>query len=137
MGPRWTTQRDVHLELWTDRSILAGEYWQAEIDDALAVADFGLLCVSASFLASPYIDKVELPALMTAGRIVIPLALEPLDLRRLDLKGLDLLQIFHLARPGSPRGLSFEECRGVNSKRFGNELVGQIVQRLSAGGRLA
>jgi len=137
MGPRCATQRAAELELWTDRMIVAGQDWGREIEEALEPADFGLLCVSPSFLASPFVTEVELPALMAVGRIVIPLALEPLALDRLDLKGLELLQIFHLRPPRTPAGMSFEECRGVNAKRFCDELVGEIVQRLRAEGRVA
>ena len=130
MAPRCSTLREVELALWTDRHIVAGQSWRREIDGALDAADFGLLCLSPSFLASPFITAVELPALTSGDRIVIPLALEPLALDRLDLKGIELLQIFHLRRPRSPRGLSFDECRGVDTKRFCDELVGEIVQRL-------
>ena len=130
MTPRCSTLREVHLELWADRLIVAGQGWRQRIDRALEDAGFGLLCVSPSFLASRFITAVELPALMTRGRIVIPVALEPLALDQLDLKGLELLQIFHLRRPRSPRGLSFDECRGVDAKRFCDALVGEILQRL-------
>jgi hypothetical protein len=137
MGPRCSTRRDVEIELWTDRMIVAGQDWNGAIVAALGDADFGLLCVSPSFLASPFVTGVELPALMAAERIVIPLALEPLDLVGMDLKGLELLQIFHLRRPRTSQGLSFEEYRGVNAKRFCDELVAQIVQRLRANREVA
>src|ERR1044072_213471 len=137
MAPRCSTLREVELALWADRLIVAGQRWREEIDGALEEADFGLLCVSSSFLASAFITAVELPALVSRGRIVIPLALEPLALGQLDLKGLELLQIFHLRTPHSPRGLSFDECRGVNAKRFCDDLVGEIVQRLRVEGSIS
>jgi len=137
MRPRCATQRDVELRLWSDRAIVAGTRWSQDIEAALKDADFGLLCVSPSLLASSFITRVELPELLREERLAIPFALEPLDFDGLDLEGLDALQVFHLRRPGESRGRSFDECRGVNVKRFCDELVGEIVQRLRAAGRLA
>jgi hypothetical protein len=137
MRPRCATQRDVELRLWSDRTIAAGERWHEEIETALADADFGLLCVSPSMLASSFATSVELPELLRAERLAIPFALEPLDLDGLDLKGLESLRVFHLRMRGAPRGRAFDECRGVNAKRFCDELVGEIVRRLHAAGRLA
>jgi hypothetical protein len=136
MRPRCATQRDVELRLWLDRTIVAGERWRREISAALADADFGLLCVSPSLLASSFITRIELPELLGEERLAIPFGLEPLNLEGLELKGLEALQVFHLRRPGESRGRSFDECRGVNAKRFCDELVGEIVRRLQAGGRL-
>jgi hypothetical protein len=136
MRPRCATQRDVDLRLWSDRTIVAGERWEQAIAAALADADFGLLCVSPSLLASSFITTVELPEFLREERLAIPFALEPLDVDRLDLKGLEALQVFGLRRPGASRGRSFHECHGVNAKRFCDELVGEIVQRLRAAGRL-
>lgn len=95
-----------------------------------------MLCVSPGLLASSFITRVELPEFLRQERLAIPFALEPLDFDGLDLKGLGALQVFHLRRPGESRGRSFDECRGVNAKRFCDELVGEIVQRLRAAGRL-
>ncbi len=129
LRPRCASLRDLEIELWSDRVILAGQDWAREIAVAAEAADFGLLCVSPSFLASPFVTEVELPALMAGERTIIPVALEPLALELLDLKGLDPLQIFHLRPPRSARGLSFDECkgRGVNEKRFCDALVAELV----------
>jgi hypothetical protein len=137
MRPRCGTQRDVELRLWSDRAIVAGAAWMQEIGSALADADFGLVCVSPGLLASSFVTSVELPALLRGGRLTIPFALKPLDLDELDLNGIEALQVFHLRRPGESRRRSFQDCRGVNVKRFCDELVGEIVQSLSAVGRLA
>jgi hypothetical protein len=137
LRPRCSTRRDVEIALWTDRMVVAGQDWGRSIAAALEQADFGLLCVSPSFLASAFVAEVELPALTASDRIVIPLALEPLALEALDLKGLELLQIFHFRPPRAARGRSFDECRGVDAKRFCDELVGEIVQRLRAAGSIA
>jgi TIR domain-containing protein len=137
MRPRCMTQRDVELRLWSDRIIAAGERWRKEIVAALRNADFGLFCVSPSLLASSFIATVELPEFLREERRAIPFALEPLNLDGLDLNGLESLQIFHLRRPGESRQRSFDECRGVNAKRFCDELVGEIVLRLHTAGRVA
>lgn len=137
MRPRCATLHDVELRLWSDRAIVAGTRWMHEIAGSLAAADFGLVCVSPSLLASSYITTVELPELLREERLAIPFALEPLDLDGLDLKGLAALQVFHLRRPGESRRRSFRECRGVNVKRFCDEIVDEVVRRLIAAGRLA
>jgi hypothetical protein len=136
MRPRCAVQREVELQLWSDRAIVSGERWKREIAVALGAADFGLLCVSPSLLASPFVTTVELPEFLRDERLAIPLALEPLDFDKLDLKGLEALHVFRLRHPGKPVGRSFVECGGVNTKRFCDELVGEIVRRLGAAGRL-
>lgn len=53
--------RDVGLvAYWHDREILAGTDWNREIDTHLNSAQIILLLVSLDFLASPYINSVEL-----------------------------------------------------------------------------
>jgi hypothetical protein len=137
MRPRCATHRVAELRLWMDRSIAAGERWRQEIVTALTNADLGLLCVSPSLLASSFITTVELPEFLREERLAIPFALEPLNFDRLDLKGLESLQIFHLRRSGEARGRSFDECRGVNAKRFCDELLYEVMRRLDDAGRLA
>ncbi len=110
--------------------ILVGEAWQQEIKRTLRDADFGLLCVTPSFLASEYVTAVELPALLGAERVVIPVAIEPLDFTGGDLKGLEGRQIFRYRPERATRQLSFAECGGVNPKRFCDTLVQQIVARV-------
>jgi hypothetical protein len=137
MRPRCAALRQVELQLWTDRTIAVGERWREEIESAIAVADFGLLCVSPGLLASSFVTTVELPGLLREERLAIPFALEPLKMDRLDLKGLESLQIFHLRRNGGALGRSFGECRGVDAKRFCDELLGEIVRRLEDAGAIA
>src|SRR5215475_1481722 len=56
--------RAYRFELWRfDEAILVGEDWDAQVRDALAVSELGLLAVSYAFLRSTYITDVELPAL--------------------------------------------------------------------------
>ena len=107
---------------WTDHQILPGEHWRVEIDSALARSCFGLLLLSPSFLASPFIIKNELSPLLEKPRVV------PVELHRLlfdgtmDLKGLENRQIFR-----DSKGKSFDACRTPPDRRnFALELYGRI-----------
>jgi hypothetical protein len=128
--PRCTMHREFEIELWSDELLPAGTHWQRAISSTIEASDFGLLCVSASFLASRFVTEVELPALTAEQRIVVPFALEPIDIDRINLRGLQALQIFHLRGGGGARRRSFDECRGVQAKHFCDSLVGEIGQRL-------
>jgi ABC-type sugar transport system substrate-binding protein len=71
------------IKAWHDGKISAGTVWDAEIKKNLNAADIILLLVSADFLASDYIGKVELKQAMKrheAGKVrVIPVILRPVD----------------------------------------------------------
>jgi serine/threonine protein kinase len=54
------------LRVWSDARIDAGESWRAEIGAALARSRIGLLLVSPAFIASSFIQKEELRALLAA-----------------------------------------------------------------------
>jgi internalin A len=47
-------------EIWTDKNIPIGENWRKEIEAAIRICDYALLAVSNRFLASEFIQKVEL-----------------------------------------------------------------------------
>jgi len=116
---------------WSDRAILPGESWDERIRAALVASHIGLLLVSPAFLASQYIQAVELPALL-GPRPVIPVLLAGVDPRRHDLRGLERLQLFGLRRTGSGGlGLrSYRECTGRQRDRFVTTLFEQIEDRL-------
>jgi hypothetical protein len=65
--------------VWSDDQIPAGAVWRDEISNALGAADVALLLVTAPFLASRFINDVEIPTLLkrnaSAGLIVIPVIL--------------------------------------------------------------
>lgn len=67
------------VEVWTDDLIAPGAKWRDEIAKAMAAADVALLLVSASFLASKFINDNEVPELLrrnaAAGLVVIPVIL--------------------------------------------------------------
>jgi hypothetical protein len=72
----WLNRLKTHLEkhptsrsilLWDDTRIRAGDNWRNAIRTALASAKIAVLMVSTHFLASPYIDQVELNHLRSAA----------------------------------------------------------------------
>jgi hypothetical protein len=68
---------------WHDRKIAAGDEWRGAIDEHLERAQIILLLVSADFLASEYINDVELARALdrhNAGEArVIPVILRPVS----------------------------------------------------------
>ena len=56
--------RGEELVLWDDSKIMAGSNWEADISRAMATARVAVLLVTPSFLASEYVVKVELPAIL-------------------------------------------------------------------------
>ncbi|MBK8193473.1 MAG: toll/interleukin-1 receptor domain-containing protein [Lewinellaceae bacterium] len=67
------------IQPWNDADILPGEDWDDSIRRELADADIILLLVSADFLATPYIQSVEIKTTMErhnqSKAIVIPVVL--------------------------------------------------------------
>lgn len=92
--------RGYQFELWRfDEAILVGEDWDAQVRDALAVSELGLLAVSNAFLGSAYITGVELPALVDVpGKRAIPVSVRRTS-RHADLHGLEGKQIYGHQRP--------------------------------------
>jgi len=52
---------DKGLDVWSDKDIIPGQEWPAEIDNSLARAKVAVLLVSANFLNSEFIRDKELP----------------------------------------------------------------------------
>ncbi len=78
-------QRAQLISGWSDRKILPGTEWAAEIQAAMERAGIILLLISADFLASEYCFNIELPFALkrhqTGSAIVIPVLLRPVEWR--------------------------------------------------------
>jgi hypothetical protein len=87
---RWLERLQVHLKpvtqqanirVWDDTLIEPSMKWLNEIKRELASARAAGLLVSADFLASEFITKIELPALLaaaeSAGTIILPVIVSP------------------------------------------------------------
>jgi diguanylate cyclase (GGDEF)-like protein len=74
-------EREGRIEAWDDTRIDIGSKWLTEIQEAIRNARVAILLVSADFLASDFIDRVELPSLLRgadAGIIeVVPVIVSP------------------------------------------------------------
>lgn len=68
-----------NIQTWNDADILAGAEWDTQIRQELREADIIILLVSADFLATPYIQSVEIKTAMERHRqgeaVVIPVIL--------------------------------------------------------------
>src|SRR3712207_2094838 len=59
--------RNRGLEVWSDDRMVVGEEWRPQLADAINRASLALVLVSGELLASPFIMKEELPALVERG----------------------------------------------------------------------
>jgi hypothetical protein len=77
------------IETWTDRQLLPGQEWDAEIQKRLTEADLILLLVSANFFASTYSYQREMQVALDRrqkdGVVVIPIILSAVDWERAPL----------------------------------------------------
>jgi serine/threonine protein kinase len=55
--------RFAGIDLWTADQIRPGESWREKLDEALEKADVALLLISSDFLASAFLQDVEVPKL--------------------------------------------------------------------------
>src|SRR5690349_20190511 len=60
--------RGEKLVLWDDSMIRSGENWARVIETAIASARVAVLLVTPAFLASDYVNDVELPAILNKSK---------------------------------------------------------------------
>lgn len=76
-------ERELLIDVWVDTKLQGGQSWRAEIENALKAAKAAILLISASFWASDFIVRYELPILLThareRGMRIIPVILSPSD----------------------------------------------------------
>jgi hypothetical protein len=69
------------IDFWSDTRISAGKKWKDEITNAIDSASAAVLMISADFLASDFVTKVELPRILQAnekkGMLLLPLIVKP------------------------------------------------------------
>ena len=85
LGGWFGSAKNYTFEAWHDVEILPGQDWHVEIQAAIQACDFGLLLVSADFLARPYITGQELhhfvapdPHAQKPRKLAVPVALRSL-----------------------------------------------------------
>ena len=69
-------ERRGTIATWSDTQIEAGDQWRAKIQASMVGAHAAILLVTPGFLASDFINQVELPALLNAaeqGLVLIPI----------------------------------------------------------------
>lgn len=71
------------VELWVDRGIRPGDYWDKTIRENIESADVALVLVSQAFLNSDYCNTVEMSAFINKqkerGLRILPVILSPCD----------------------------------------------------------
>jgi TIR domain len=74
-------ERDMLIDIWEDSRIKLGAKWHSEIEDAMNSAAVAILMISADFLASDFVMKKEVPALLrtaeSRGTVIMPLIIAP------------------------------------------------------------
>jgi hypothetical protein len=119
-------ERKGLVDCWDDTRIAAGMKWREEIQNALDTAEIAILLISSNFLASDFIDEVELPRLLkaaeTRGTLILPLILDPCD-ANLSLSELEQFQAVN------PLNKPLDSMTENERKATFNRLVKQISDR--------
>lgn len=72
------------ISIWSDRAIEVGKLWDMEIKNALEKAEIILFLLSPAFLASDYINEIEILGAMERHKNhqvkLIPIMLRPCDI---------------------------------------------------------
>lgn len=120
---------DPRVEVWDDQMIGTGESWQERIADAIRHSDAAVLLLSADFLASEFITRIEIPGLLegqrTNGARLMPLLVRECPWQR---RGwLESLQM----RPAGGRNLSRLDDPEKELSDFAREIATLFDELLS------
>jgi hypothetical protein len=101
---KWLRELDPHLkglelsaqlERFDDRQLLGGDDWDVEVKAALDRADIVVLLVTANFIGSEYIHRVELPTALKRradqGCVIIPVLFETCYRKLLEIEDVNYL----------------------------------------------
>jgi sulfur transfer complex TusBCD TusB component (DsrH family) len=87
-----TFERKKEIAVWADHIILAGEKWDTQIKQKLEESEIIVFLVSQDFLASDYINNVEIKnAIENKKLIIIPLIIRPIEMSQLPLNSLQVI----------------------------------------------
>lgn len=128
LTPNLSILRGVRIGWWEDSHLLLGDDFRTAIAGELGGCDYGVLLMSPSYLASPFVTRYELPRFVgaAADRGALPVALRgplPLDGSR-ELHGIEQKMIFQY------RGKAFSELNGAGRDAFASELATQVRRRI-------
>lgn len=119
-------ERRGQVRRWDDTLIAPGERWAQEIGEALARAKVAVLLVSAQFLASDFIARVELPRLLGAaedqGVTILPLVIDWCNYERMA----ELAQFQAVNPPHQP----LEAMSEIDAKAVLARLAAQVADAL-------
>ncbi len=130
------------LDVWSDRDIEAGSEWLPEIEAAIERARVAVLLVSADFLTSEFVRRVEIPRFLErrgkGGLKVVPVLVRPCPWNRVDwlakmqiLPG-DNVALSGLSKHGAELALSDIALEIDTLLRGHQEVAGRVV---ASGGR--
>lgn len=120
---------------WQDASILPGEKWKLEIQNALDECAIGILLISPAFLGSKFISEQEIPKFIgDKAKPLVPIMLKKINLDRHDLKGLEENQIFRLKNKEENGLKSYAQCGSRQKYDFVYELFDRVEALLNKNG---
>ncbi len=76
-------KRQKLIDVWTDRQVLIGDKWDEKIKNKLITSDIVIFLISSDFLASEYINEVEINETILRHKnnevLIAPIFLRPCD----------------------------------------------------------
>lgn len=129
---KWLDRLKTHLrvlekeglvfDLWDDTRLRTGDNWRQEIEQSLNNSSIAILLVSTDFLASDFVRKEEIPALLKnafdKGTKILPMVVSPC--RFLKTEEISIYQSVN------PPNQSLEKCSKVEQEEFFIKLMDDI-----------